>query len=173
MKNPSTPEQTKNADQGTEPPELKYEFYINAGPMNIWNLLVSPEGVSHLFYGSTLESSFEPGAELAYIGPGRSGARTVHIKGKVLEFEPGQVFSHTCEVGSAYGEDHLQFSSRVSYRLEERDTGSTKLTLVQDQWSPKAPSYENSKAGWWLILSSLKSLAESGQALPETRGAHE
>jgi hypothetical protein len=41
----------------------------------------------------------------------------------------------------------------------------TKLTLVNDQWPEEHPSYENTKESWPMILSSIKTYAETGKTL--------
>ena len=152
--------------------DLHYEIYIAGTPQAVWNALTKPEGVKQLYYGSVIESDFRVGGDMAYVGPGRSGDKTVHIFGKILEFTPGEVFSHSCKVGTAYGDEHAKFESRITYRLEPIG-GTTKLTVVHDRWQEGNPSYDGTKAGWWMILSSLKSLVETGKPLDFTTKTHE
>lgn len=74
--------------------DLHYEYYIAAKPEDVWQVLVSAEGVSKTLYGCIIRSTFRVGDELAYIGPGNDGDETVHVYGKLLEFEPNRIFSY-------------------------------------------------------------------------------
>ena len=105
------------------------------------------------------------------MGPGRDGGHTVHIYGNVLAFEPNRWFSYTCRVGEAYGAEHKDFESRVTYTLESA-APCTKLSLVHDQWREGNPAYEGIAEGWPMMLSSIKTLVETGEALPMTTGLH-
>jgi len=144
--------------------DLKYEFYIAAKPEKVWDALVSPEGTKSIYYGSVLESSFKTGSPYQYIGPGVEGDKTIHIYGKILEFSPNKVLTLTNRVGQAYGEQHKNFESRVSYFLEPFGQ-NTKLTLIHDKWMLGDPSYENTKNGWTFMLSVIKTWVETGKVL--------
>lgn len=152
--------------------DLYYETYIAGTPEQVWVVLTKPEGVKQIYYGSVLQSDFEVGSDMAYVGPGKGGPETVHIYGKILEWEPGKVFTHSCKVGDAYGEEHKKFETRVSYKLEPFGS-TTKLTILQNCWQEGNPSYEGSKAGWPMMLSSIKTLVETGKALDFTTIEHE
>lgn len=151
--------------------DLSNEIYIAAGPEKIWEALVSPAGTRALFYGSELRCDFSPGARLEYVGPGRAGPETVHMQGRLLEFDPPRRFSHSCRVGSAYGAEHANFETRVTYTLEPVGD-CTLVRVLQDRWQAGDPSYENTAKGWMLVLSSLKSLMETGRPLNMTAAAH-
>jgi uncharacterized protein YndB with AHSA1/START domain len=151
--------------------DLHYEIYIAGTPQQVWDALTKPEGVKQLYYGSVIESDFKVGSDMAYVGPGKGGERTVHVYGKFLEFEPGKVFAHTLKVGDAYGEDRKNFETHVAYRMEAMGS-TTKLMIVQDQWDEGDPAYAGSKAGWSMLLSSLKSLVETGKPLDFAAVAH-
>jgi uncharacterized protein YndB with AHSA1/START domain len=56
--------------------------------------------------------------------------------------------------------------SRVTYELSSPDTKVTKLRLVHDQFERETATYKGSIEGWPLMLSSLKTLLESGKPLP-------
>ncbi len=144
--------------------DLKYEFYINAGPEQVWQTLVSPDETKKIYYGSQIQSTFEVGSSLKYVGPGISGDETVHIQGAVLAFLPYKKFSHTCKVGEAYGSDRAKFESRVTYNLVPVGE-STELMLTHDRWMKGDPAYKETKKGWWMILSAIKTLVETGKLL--------
>ncbi|GIP38900.1 ATPase [Paenibacillus sp. J31TS4] len=144
--------------------ELVYEFYIGAAPERVWEVLVSPEGTRQTFFGCVLRSTFETGAPFEYVGPGNDGDETVHVYGTIREYEPNRVLSYVEHPGPSYSQGHASLESRVTFTLQPVG-GSTKLTLVNDEWTPDHPSFANAKNHWWMILSNIKTVAETGKAL--------
>ncbi|WP_219640560.1 SRPBCC domain-containing protein [Cohnella sp. CFH 77786] len=144
--------------------DLKYEIYVGATPEHIWNILVSPEGTKAIFFGSVLQSTFEAGAPYAYVGLGNDGNETMHVYGTILEFEPCKIMSYTEHAGPSYRENHAELETRITMTFETVG-GCTKLTLVNDRWPDNHPSYENTKTSWPMILSNIKTYAETGRTL--------
>lgn len=144
--------------------ELQYIFYIGATPEHVWNTLVSPEGTRSTFFGAALNTTLEPGAAFQYVGPGHDGDETVHVYGTILQAVPGKVLSYLEHPGASYRDNHADLESRVTFTLEPVG-GCTKLTLTNDQWTPGHPSFANAKEHWWMILSSIKTYAETGKTL--------
>ncbi|ANS76200.1 polyketide cyclase [Paenibacillus yonginensis] len=144
--------------------ELKYEFYIGAEPEQVWQTLVSPEGTRSTFFGSLLKSDLTPGASFEYVGPGADGDETVHVYGVILEAEPGKVLSYREHPGPSYRENHAELESRVTFRMDKIG-GCTKLTLVNDEWTPGHPALEHTEGHWWMILSNIKTYTETERTL--------
>ncbi|MBO7748573.1 SRPBCC family protein [Paenibacillus sp. MWE-103] len=144
--------------------ELKYELYIGAKPEDVWRALVSPEGTKAIFFGCVLETTFEPGSPFAYVGPGNDGDRTVHVYGTVVDCEANKRMSYLEHPGPSYRDNHEALETRVALTLEP--VGETvKLTLVNDLWPEGHPSYANTKQSWPMILSNIKTYAETGKTL--------
>jgi hypothetical protein len=36
---------------------------------------------------------------------------------------------------------------------------------VNDEWTENHPSFQNAESSWWMILSNIKSVAETGNTL--------
>ncbi|MNH99578.1 hypothetical protein D3C73_523530 [compost metagenome] len=144
--------------------DLKYELYIGAKPEAVWQILVSPEGTKTIFYGSWIESTFEVGASLKCVGPGNDGDETVHIYGTLLEFEPNKVLSYSEHPGPSYNDNHADYETRITFTLEPSGE-NTKLTLVNDRWTENHPSRANTEKSWPIILSNIKTFAETGKIL--------
>ncbi|MCR8643450.1 SRPBCC domain-containing protein [Paenibacillus sp. N1-5-1-14] len=143
---------------------LKYEFYINAKPEVVWDTIIKPEGTRHIMFGSVIHSTFEVGAPYQWIGPGVDGDETNHVYGTILEYEPNKLFSCLEHPGPSYLPNHAELESRITMTFEEVGT-STKLTLVNDQFTENHPSYESTEKAWWMILSNVKSYAETGKTM--------
>lgn len=144
--------------------ELKYVLYIGAKPEEVWHALVSPEGTKAIFFGSVLRSTFEVGASYEYVGPGADGDETVHVYGEILVFEPNKRFSTTEHPGPSYNPNHAQLQTRVTIELEPVGE-TTKLTILNDEWSDNHPSFEKASESWPFILSSIKTYVETGKTL--------
>ncbi|MFC4779219.1 SRPBCC domain-containing protein [Paenibacillus sp. GCM10023252] len=144
--------------------DLNYQLYIGASPREVWDILILPDGVRKTTFGCEIRSTFEIGSSIEYVGPGQDGAETVHIYGEVQAFEPEVRFSYTEHPGPSYRDNHAELQTRVTIRLEPVGA-CTKLTLIQDQWEDHNPSYANAGEGWSVILSSVKTLAETGKTL--------
>jgi len=144
--------------------DLTFEIYINSKPEDIWNIFISPEGTKAIFFGCVLKSTFEVGAPYEYIGPGADGDETVHVYGEILAYEPYKMMSYTEHAGPSYRENHAELETRITLYLEEVGN-CTKLKLVNDKWPENHPSYENTKSSWPMILSNVKTLAETGKTL--------
>ncbi|MEK4235181.1 SRPBCC domain-containing protein [Paenibacillus sp. FSL H7-0714] len=144
--------------------ELHYEFYIGGTPEQVWETLISPEGTKQIYYGSVIRSTFKEGELLEYIGPGTDGDETLHVYGTLLEFTPQKALRFTHKVGPSYHKGHERYESRISWLLEPVG-GTTKLTLIHDEWHPEDPSYAGSISAWWQVLSNTKTLVETGRTL--------
>lgn len=144
--------------------KLEYTIYVDAKPEKVWEALVSPEGVRACFFGSELKSALEEGASFEYTGPGNDGDATVHLYGTIQEYEAGKKLVYVEHPGPSYRENHAELESRVAFELSEAGS-TTKLTLVNDQWTENHPSFENSGGAWPMILSSIKTWCETGKTL--------
>ena len=135
-------------------------IYIASKPDAVWAALTQPAGVSALYFGSKLVTSFEPGAPYQYVGDDG----TVHVLGKVLERVPSQRLVITHRAGPKWQQGPRVFQSRLSYAMD--DAGfATKVVITQDQIEDEDPGYAHNKEGWSIFLSSLKSYVETGKAL--------
>jgi len=144
--------------------DLKFELYIAATPENVWQILVSPEGTRQTFFNCVIRSTFELGALLEYVGPGNDGDETVHVYGHLLAFEPNQALSFTEHPGPSYYANHDELETRIAITLEAVGE-CTKLTLINDRWPENHPGHANAAQTWPLVLSNIKTLAETGKTL--------
>ena len=144
--------------------ELRYEIYIGANPDKVWESFMSPEGVRKIFYGCKFKSTGEVGDSFQYVGPGHDGDETIHLYGHILAYEQGKIVSLLEHPGPSYQPRHAELQSRITFSVEPIGE-CTKLTLVNDQWTSNHPTYENTKATWPIVLSNIKSLAETGKTL--------
>jgi uncharacterized protein YndB with AHSA1/START domain len=138
-----------------------YVLYINAPAETVWNAITEPEQVARFFHGAQIDADYRAGGHLRSWSPDRSaqwGDNTV------LEWDPPRRLVHTWR--SLYDEQMAaEPESRVTWEVEPAADGSTKLTLVHDRLEA-APKTAANVVGWSWILSNLKSVIETGRALP-------
>ena len=138
------------------------ETYINASLERVWEAFVDANQFFMAFYGADIQSSFEIGDRIEYSGI-YEGKHSVHIYGKVLEYEKGKLLSYTDHPGPTYMENHEDLVSRVKVSFEEKGE-ITRLSVINDQFSENNPMQEEAKQ-WYLILSNLKTWIETGQLM--------
>jgi uncharacterized protein YndB with AHSA1/START domain len=138
-----------------------YQVFIKATPEQIWDAITKPEFTSRYFYGSLVDSSFEAGAPYRSWSPDRE---TLWVDGEVLDSDPPRRLSYTWR--ALYDEETAgEEPSRVSWEIEPQEDGVSKLTVVHDQLEHAPKTAENVAGGWMYILSSMKTLLETGKPL--------
>ncbi len=143
-------------------PKQVYQVVIKATPEQVWDAITKPEFISKYFFGSRLESSLVPGEPWLSYSPDRS---QLWVEGTVLEADPPRRLSHTWR--TLYDPECADDApSRVTYEIEPMPNGLVKLTAVHDGFEGETKTYRNVAGGWSYVLSSLKTLLETGEALP-------
>jgi uncharacterized protein YndB with AHSA1/START domain len=157
----------KEPGEGTESSPGKSKFvyvtYIRTTPKKLWQALTDPKVIRQYFYATTHESQWKRGSSWTMRAPnGR-----VTDAGEVLESKPPRklVLKWRCEMTK---EHYAEGFSRMTYEVE-KSGGSVKLTVTHEIDVADSKLIEGVSGGWPPILSSLKSLLETGESLVETR----
>ena len=140
-----------------------YVTYIRTTPEKLWNALIDPEFTRQYWCETWQDCEWKPGATWRLMAPdGRLGD-----SGEILEIEPHKrlVVSWRNEL---FPEMRAEGYSRLTYELEPL-VESVKLTLIHEIGKPDSKLIEGVSNGWPHVLSSLKSLLETGESLEETR----
>jgi uncharacterized protein YndB with AHSA1/START domain len=137
-----------------------YQVFIKATPERIWEAITTPEFTEKYFYGSRVTVTPE-----AYTGQDGNGNDLVI--GGVSEFDPPRRLVH--EWRSLYDPEMAQEqASRVTWEIEQQESGYSLLTVVHDQLENSPKTAESvSGVGWMLVLSGLKTFLETGKALKD------
>jgi len=140
-------------------PKTVYVTYIASTPEKVWAALISAEFTSRYFFGRSVE--IEPrvgGAFSMRLPDGR-----FDVVGRVLEWDPPRRLSVTWSV--AFEEFKELPESIVTYEIEPLGP-SVRLTMTEaHQWDVPDAILAGGRQGWPLILSSLKSVLETGQPI--------
>lgn len=147
----------------TEPATVTqvYQLYIKASQEDVWDAITNPEIVVKFFHGAQVESTYEVGTPIRSLSPDRS---EVWGENTILECDPPRRLVHTWR--SLYdAEMSAEAESRVAWEIEPLPGGFSKLTLIHDRLED-SPKTAASVRGWSYILSNLKTVIETGDALP-------
>jgi uncharacterized protein YndB with AHSA1/START domain len=140
-----------------------YVIYIRTTPAKLWQALTDPEFTRQYWVETWQDCQWKPGASWKLMLPdGRVGDA-----GEVLEIDPPRrlVLSWRCEfMPELRGEGY----SRLTYELEPQGD-AVKFTVIHEMDLPDSKFIDSVSSGWPSILSSLKSLLETGESLAATR----
>ncbi len=138
-------------------PEFVYVTYIQSTAEKVWNALFDKE-LTKLYWGLAKNvSDWKPGSKWEHRDYETEEVKT---SGEVLEIDPPKKLVMTWN-SAQYGEA----PSKVTM-LVEPTFGAVKLTVIHEELGPK--QLAGVSMGWPAVLSSLKTLLESGQPMPMT-----
>ena len=140
-----------------------YTAYIRTTPQALWDALVNPEMTRAYWFDSRLDSDWSIGSRWQFLSP---DGRVIN-SGQVLEYRPPArlVLSWRNELKPelrAEGFSHIIVDS-------EQQGDLVKLTLSQEIERAASALIDDVAKGWPIILSSLKSLLETGVSFEVTR----
>jgi uncharacterized protein YndB with AHSA1/START domain len=143
--------------------QFVYVTYIRTTAEKLWRALTEPEFTRRYWFETTQESDWMPGASWRILDP---GGRTVD-SGKILEIVS---FKHVVLTWrhELDAEMRAEGPSRLYYELEQQGE-AVKFTVRHEMDKSESKFTKAITDGWPPILSSLKSLLETGEPLETTR----
>lgn len=140
-----------------------YVTYIRTTPKKLWQALTTPKFQRQCFYGTMQESEWKRGASWRMLKPDGG----LCDSGEVIEVNPSRrlVLKWRNEF---VPEMRKEGYSRMTLEIEKQGA-AVKLTVLHEMDRPRSKFIESVSEGWPPILSSLKSLLETGEPLEETR----
>ncbi|MDR3401051.1 MAG: SRPBCC family protein [Chthoniobacter sp.] len=145
-----------------EKPKFVYVLHINTTPEKLWDALTKPEFTQQYWGGRRIQSDWTTGASIKHLKPDGG----VELKGEVLQAESPRRLSYTFHTVPREGQP-AEGPTRVTFEIAVT-FGVTKLTIVHDGFEPESKMFLEVSHGWQAILSSLKTLLETGAPLPFT-----
>ena len=147
---------TLEADQMTEQPKHVFQIYIRCTPERLWETITTPD-ISQRFFSERFGPDFTPGAEYTL-----ASGDEVYVKGTILEAEPPRrLVMSWDELAESMAADPV---TRVTWEIEPQGD-VCKLTLTHDEFQSQNETFRSVGGGWPKVLSSLKSLVETGEGL--------
>jgi uncharacterized protein YndB with AHSA1/START domain len=143
----------------TERTSFVYVTYIRSTPEKVFEAITQPE-VARRYWGHENISDWKPGSDWQHV---RADAqRGVNIVGKVVEALPPTLLVITW-AGPSRADDPSAYS-RVTFDIAPYD-GMVRLTVSHEELEAGSGMATGIQRGWPIVLSSLKSLLETGQGI--------
>ncbi len=175
-------EATTPMDQKTDQTTFVYTTYIHATPERVWHGLTDPAFTTRYWRhpvsgGLTLSSDWRKSStyELSF---DKTGLVISDPDQVILEADPYRRLAYTWhtftpEWAAAHGFDETTAAawraeprSKVAFDIEDAGKGVVKLTVVHDGFDVGSGVLQGISTGWPAVLASLKTLLETGAALP-------
>jgi uncharacterized protein YndB with AHSA1/START domain len=139
-----------------------YAIHIATTPEKLWEALTSDEFWQQYWGGEwKIESDWKVGSGVKFFA--RDGS--FYSEGEVLEADPPTAVAYTWPLPEA--ERGEAPPERLVWKIAPSGPGTVKLTLVHDRLTQEW--YDGVSSGWPAILSSLKTLLETGKPLALSR----
>lgn len=136
-----------------------YVTYIRSTPDKVFEAITRPE-IARRYWGHENVSDWQPGSTWQHVRADEQ--RTVNVVGTVVEAVPPTRLVITW-ANPAQAADPASVS-RVSFDIAPYDD-MVKLTVTHDELAAGSGMARGIQQGWPIVLSSLKSLLETGQGI--------
>ncbi len=141
-------------------PEFIYVTYISASPEKIWKAIVDPETAAKYWQHVNL-SDWKTGSKWEHREGDSNGA--LRLVGRVIEARPPRRLVLTW----ARPEDEMKEEKHARVTIELQPVGElVRLTVTHERMEADPEMLESISEGWPKVLSSLKTLLETGKPLP-------
>jgi DNA-binding transcriptional ArsR family regulator/uncharacterized protein YndB with AHSA1/START domain len=156
-----------------EAPSFVYTTYIRTTPERLWQGLTDP-AFTQRYWQTELHTDWAKGSPVTW---NNHGVLISDPESVVLESDPYRRLSYTWhtmtpELAEKFGWDQEfqaklagERRSKVTFDIEPATQG-VKLTVIHDGFEPGSTVLEMVSVGWPDVISSLKTLLETGEPLP-------
>jgi uncharacterized protein YndB with AHSA1/START domain len=146
-------------------PEFVYVIYIETTPEKLWEALTNSEISKRYWDGTEVRSDWKVGSPFALVKDGKT-----YDTGEILAADPPRLLSYTFK--HELFEEMREPATKVVFTIEPSGK-IVKLTVTHEDFVDGSKLLRAVSNGWPAILSSLKSLLETGHAFtvqPEVPG---
>jgi uncharacterized protein YndB with AHSA1/START domain len=144
--------------------KFTYTIYIQAAPDAVWNALFDNELVKEYWGRHRNASDWKTGSR--WVHQDYDNPKVVDLVGRVVEISPPRKLVVTWSLPQQEGKPDK--TSKVTF-LVEPYADAARLTVDHSDLEPYSPMLHGVKQGWPAVLSSLKTLLETGHAMPMSR----
>jgi len=136
-------------------PDLVYTTYIKTTPEKVWAAITNPEFTLQ-YWGQANVSDWKKGSKWQHVS---GNDKSILIIGEVMESMPPKLLVLTWASPS-----DLSDESRVTFEIEAIED-MVRLNVVHGNFKAGSIMATRVSGGWPRVLSSLKSMLETGSAL--------
>jgi uncharacterized protein YndB with AHSA1/START domain len=142
-------------------PKFVYVTHINTTPEKLWQALTTADFTQQYWMGQRIQSDWKTGAPVKFTKPDGQ----IKDIGEVVRFEPPKTLSYTWSGSGCHSDVATEPATRVTFEITD-DAGVTTLTVTHDGFEPGSKVFGDISNGWPIVLSGLKTVLETGKALP-------
>lgn len=136
-----------------------YVTYIRSTPQKVFEAITKPE-IARRYWGHENVSEWTPGSDWQHVRD--NDQRTVNVVGKVVEVDaPTRLVITWASPAQAADPDSY---SCVTFDVAAYE-GMVRLTVTHDELEAGSGMAKGIQQGWPIVLSSLKSLLETGHGI--------
>ena len=136
-----------------------YVTYIRSTPQKVFEAITRPE-IARRYWGHENVSDWKPGSAWQHVRANEQ--RTVQLVGKVIEIVPPTRLVITWANASQANDPDA--TSRVTFDIVPYDD-MVRLTVTHEELEAGSGMAKGIQQGWPIVLSSLKSLLETGHGI--------
>lgn len=141
-------------------PAHVYQAYIRATVKEVWEAIVDGDKTVQYFYGTRVESDWEPGSSMNY----HDAKGGLVSEGKIVSIDAPTRIEFTFQ--ALWDPEMVEEGpAREVWEIKDVD-GMAELTIELYDVLVGGKTYEDFVGGFPYIVSGLKSLLETGQGLP-------
>ena len=150
------------APMDAKKPQHVFQTWIRTTPQALWDAITNPQMTKKYFFRGEVKSDWKRGSRITQTIDGN-----LALDGKIVEIDPPKklVTTFVAMWDEKMGKEP---PSRVTWEIEQQGE-LCKLTVVHDGFETETATFHSVGGGWPYILSSLKTLLETGKPLPEVR----
>jgi len=146
-------------------PKFVYVTYINTTPEKLWEALTTTDFIRQYWVSRTNTSTWKKGGVIE----SRSPQGELEWHGKILESRKPRRLVFTFDVvGRKEGPSRVTFQIDPPKRSDVHQSDAVRFTVTHDQFPSGSQVFKGINMGWPVILSSLKTMLESGKAIQFT-----
>lgn len=136
-------------------PEFHQTLFIGKPAKEVWDALITKATVDRYYMVPLLVLDPKKGGRIAY------GRETAMIEGIIAELEAPHKLSHSFRFAGSTSPETL-----ATYEVEPLGDAMCALHLTHSGFKQEDQTFADITGGWPVILSSLKTLLETGHPLP-------
>jgi uncharacterized protein YndB with AHSA1/START domain len=138
--------------------QFVYVTYISSSVEKVWNALMDPE-MTRQYWGHLNVSDWKVGSDWKHE---EASTGAIRLVGKVVESTPPRrlVITWAFPADAQNQEKH----TRVTFEIVSSGK-AVRLTVTHDELEPGSEMERGITRGWPVVLSNLKTLLETGQAM--------
>ena len=134
--------------------EMVREVHFDASIDKVWNFLIDPEQTKQYMFGCAVQSTWEIGSSVLWVGQSEDGTPLTYVKGEVLEFVPKEKLVITMFDPNLGLADTPSNYATLTYKLSTTDQG-TALHIVQagfDTVENGPQRLQDTIKGWDMVI---------------------